>query len=106
MKAVVAAFNQEKALVGAFSVITNLWMELFEALVTTGHVPHVCASTHVSPQVHTYEEIVPTRSYVPHSRTFATAYSVVTHTATVTQDTAGGEQTLCTITRKNNAKFR
>ena len=35
MKAVVAAFNQEKALVGAFSVITNLWMELFEALVAT-----------------------------------------------------------------------
>ena len=33
MKAVVAAFNQEKALVGAFSVITNLWMELFEALI-------------------------------------------------------------------------
>ena len=32
VKAVVAAFNQEKALVGAFSVITNLWMELFEAL--------------------------------------------------------------------------
>ena len=32
MKAVVAAFNQEKALVGAFSVITNLWMEFFEAL--------------------------------------------------------------------------
>ena len=27
-----AAFNQEKALVGAFSVITNLRMELFEAL--------------------------------------------------------------------------
>ena len=35
MKAVVAAFNQEKALVGAFSVITNLRMELFEALVGT-----------------------------------------------------------------------
>ena len=32
MKAVVAAFNQEKALVGAFSVIMNLRMELFEAL--------------------------------------------------------------------------
>ena len=32
MKAVVAAFNQEKALVGAFSVITNLRMQ-FEALV-------------------------------------------------------------------------
>ena len=35
MKAVVAAFNQEKALVGAFSVITNLRMELFGALVET-----------------------------------------------------------------------
>ena len=32
MKAVVAAFNQEKALVGAFSVITNLRMDHFEAL--------------------------------------------------------------------------
>ena len=30
---VVAAFNQEKALVGAISVITNLRMELFKALV-------------------------------------------------------------------------
>ena len=30
----VAAFNQEKALVGAFSVITNLRMELFEALIS------------------------------------------------------------------------
>ena len=36
MKAVVAAFNQEKALVGAFSVITNLRMELFEALPSVG----------------------------------------------------------------------
>ena len=35
MKAVVAAFNQEKALVGAFSVITNLRMELFQALHVT-----------------------------------------------------------------------
>ena len=33
MKAVVADFNQEKALVGTFSVITNLRMDLFEALV-------------------------------------------------------------------------
>ena len=33
MKAVVAAFNQEKALVGAFSVITNLRMDLLEALM-------------------------------------------------------------------------
>ena len=31
-RSVVAAFNQEKALVGAFSVITNLRMELFQAL--------------------------------------------------------------------------
>ena len=38
MKVVVAAFNQEKALVGAFSVITNLRMELFEALVDI-HLP-------------------------------------------------------------------
>ena len=35
VKAVVAAFNQEKALVGAFSVIMNLRMDLFEALATT-----------------------------------------------------------------------
>ena len=35
MKAVVAAFNQEKALVGAFSVHTNLRMELFQALLVT-----------------------------------------------------------------------
>ena len=34
MKAVVAAFDQEKALVGAFSVIMNFRMEIFEALVT------------------------------------------------------------------------
>ena len=32
MKAVVAAFNQKMALVGAFSVIMNLRMELFQAL--------------------------------------------------------------------------
>ena len=32
MKAVVAAFNQEKALVGAFSVIMNIRMQLFEPL--------------------------------------------------------------------------
>ena len=33
MKAVVAAFNKEKALVGAFSVLTSLRMELFQALL-------------------------------------------------------------------------
>ena len=40
MKAVVAAFNQEKALVGAFSVTMNLRMELFEAIVVAGVFPH------------------------------------------------------------------
>ena len=39
VKAVVAAFNQEKALVGAFSVITNLRMELFEALIIAHPAP-------------------------------------------------------------------
>ena len=34
MKAVVDAFNQEKALVGAFSVITALRMDLFEELTS------------------------------------------------------------------------
>ena len=38
MKAVVAAFNQEKALVGAFSVITNLRMNLLEALADTAQI--------------------------------------------------------------------
>ena len=41
MKAVVAAFNQEKALVGAFSVITNLRMELFGALLATSQQPRI-----------------------------------------------------------------
>ena len=41
MKAVVAAFNQKKALVGAFSVIKNLRSELFEALVTVHLQPGV-----------------------------------------------------------------
>ena len=41
MKAVVAAFNQEKALVGAFSVITNLRMDLFEALQPTRTPPKI-----------------------------------------------------------------
>ena len=39
MKAVVPAFNQEKALVGAISVITNLRMDLFEALISTAPAP-------------------------------------------------------------------
>ena len=47
MKAVVAAFNQEKALVGAFSVITNLRMELFVALMTA--VPPAVYPGHGAP---------------------------------------------------------
>ena len=35
VKVVVATFNQEKALVGAFSVIANLRMDLFQALVSS-----------------------------------------------------------------------
>ena len=36
VKALIGAFNQEKALVVAFSVMTNLRMELFQALVDVG----------------------------------------------------------------------
>ena len=38
----VAAFNQEKALVGAFSVLTNLRMELFQALLVTRDEDDCC----------------------------------------------------------------
>ena len=50
MKAVVAAFNQEKALVGAFSVITILRMDLFEALVAAagGGMVELEPSKHVT----------------------------------------------------------
>ena len=44
MKAEVATFNQEKALEGAFSVITNLRMELFEALLHTEQTANNCQS--------------------------------------------------------------
>ena len=54
MKALVGAFNQEKALVGAFSVITNLRMELFQALVSTpvcivSTAPHASVSPQCVP---------------------------------------------------------
>ena len=52
MKAVVAAFNQEKALVGAFSVITNLRMELFQALARTCCQNVVSVSRWVYPSIH------------------------------------------------------
>ena len=41
VKGVVAAFNQEKALVGAFSVIMNLRMDLFQALLQLLLLPRV-----------------------------------------------------------------
>ena len=56
MKAVVAAFNQEKALVGAFSVITNLRMELFHALKFSLH------------QAGTPEDLRPERAAAPPAR--------------------------------------
>ena len=45
MKVVVATFNQEKALVQALSVITNLRMDLFEALVLTVDGADCCVNT-------------------------------------------------------------
>ena len=39
MKVLVGAFNQEKALVGAFSVITNFRMDLFQALESHASPP-------------------------------------------------------------------
>ena len=44
MKAVVATFNQERALVGAFSVLTNLRMELFQALISTVRAEYLLVS--------------------------------------------------------------
>ena len=54
MKAVVAAFNQEKALVGAFSVITNLRMEVFEALVTRCAMPRTMFQLKANLMPHLY----------------------------------------------------
>ena len=39
MKAVVAAFNQEKALVGAFSVIVQLVVEPMDCFTALGEMP-------------------------------------------------------------------
>ena len=62
MKAVVAAFNQEKALVGAFSVITNLWMELFETLLVTLRGYNAMVGT-LWPVTEAHVSIVDKRSY-------------------------------------------
>ena len=62
MKAVVAAFNQEKAIVGAFSVVTNLRMDIFEALplavtvvisVLTGE--RISSAQHLTFSLHTFK---------------------------------------------------
>ena len=45
VKAVVAAFNQEKALVGAFSVIPTLQMALFQALLLSAATIQQVAAT-------------------------------------------------------------
>ena len=55
-------FHQERALVGAFSVITNLRMELFEALqlelwTTMGHIYHALPGLGLARTPHT--DIVP-----------------------------------------------
>ena len=57
VKAVVAAFNQEKALVGAFSVITNLRMELFEALGECDHPRPAAARAGHLPRLQGAEEV-------------------------------------------------
>ena len=49
MKVVVATFNQEKVLVGAFSVITNLRMDIIEALASTSHGPEAEGSGDLVP---------------------------------------------------------
>ena len=51
MKAVVAAFNQEKALVEAFSVITNLRMDLFEALVGCRMLQYITLQQRLHPGI-------------------------------------------------------
>ena len=56
MKAVVAAFNQEKALVGAFSVITNLRMELFEALLASNAADYAVHTAAAPPHSRDREE--------------------------------------------------
>ena len=67
MKAVVAAFNQEKALVGAFSVITNLRMQLFEALTAGPPHQHHLQVQPRGPRLHPGRPL-PGRGRHPHNR--------------------------------------
>ena len=60
VEAVVAAFNQEKALVGAFSVITNLRMELFQALLATlSDTSHAASHLHTDFGVSRHKTLAP-----------------------------------------------
>ena len=52
-----AAFNQEKALVGAFYVITNLRMDLFQALVYVSKVCS-CSDNNKVPPVIIYSSLI------------------------------------------------
>ena len=77
-------FNQEKALVGAFSVITNLRMELFEALIPwslgPGHTPTAAPPPAHTPRRTTFLLILysnySTTTYAQHSGITGTIFSV------------------------------
>ena len=57
VKVLVGAFNQEKALVGAFSVIKNLRMELFEALGDTASFQLILPSSWETSRVNTLRNL-------------------------------------------------
>ena len=83
MKAVVAAFNQEKALVGAFSVITNLRMDLrFKLYHWPWHSQLTAALSQFPDSGHysTAPSSLPSHPFWWHSRIY--------------QDTAGGHTSL------------
>ena len=84
MKAIVAAFNQEKALVGAFSVLTNLRMELFQALVRSLH----CRLYHRGDQVGVQTMIVRVVGGIPGPVMFG---HFIDNTCTLWSHEAGGE---------------
>ena len=67
MKAVVAAFNQEKALVGAFSVITNIRMEPFQAL--PHHPPGCCSCVIINLNTFKTNLANSSSSSIPHTQT-------------------------------------
>ena len=79
MKAVVAAFNQEKALVGAFSVITNLRMELFWS--TSAQCPAGCSGRDLEMDTHQHPHWIPgmeSRITAPESGDHAPLLSLTT----------------------------